>query len=99
MIGFAFQNGPTVVPPFGGLMPLLSTNPFSYALPTVEVPPVVYDVATTTVAGNKLLVVFRDIDRGSDAGQLSPEGIREQLERLRPSSWRLLTIRQLDPGA
>lgn len=55
-ICLCFQNGPTVVPPFGGITQMFSTNPLSYAVPAAEEPPVVYDVATTAVAGNKLLL-------------------------------------------
>lgn len=54
VIAFAFQNGPAFVPAYGGLTPLFSTNPMSYAIPTAEEPPIVYDVATTAIAGNKL---------------------------------------------
>jgi LDH2 family malate/lactate/ureidoglycolate dehydrogenase len=63
----AFQNGPTVVPAFGGLTPLFSTNPFSYAVPAGEEAPIVYDVATTAVAGNKLLLARK-------RGESIPEG-------------------------
>jgi LDH2 family malate/lactate/ureidoglycolate dehydrogenase len=55
-ICFCFQNGPTFVPPFGGVTPLFSTNPLSYAVPTGREPTIVYDVATTAVAGNKVLL-------------------------------------------
>jgi len=55
-ICFCFQNGPTFVPPFGGVTPLLSTNPLSYAVPTGSEPTIVYDIATTAVAGNKVLL-------------------------------------------
>ncbi len=54
LIAFAFQNGPAFVPAYGGLTPLFSTNPISYAIPAAQEPPIVYDVATTAVAGNKL---------------------------------------------
>jgi len=56
IIALAFQNGPAFVPPHGGLTGIFSTNPFSYAIPAHEEPPVVYDVATTTVAGNRILL-------------------------------------------
>lgn len=56
MIALVFQNGPAFVPPFGGLTGIFSTNPFSYALPAATHPPVVFDVATTAVAGNKILL-------------------------------------------
>ncbi|MCB0997534.1 MAG: Ldh family oxidoreductase, partial [Acidimicrobiales bacterium] len=52
----AFQNGPTIVPPYGGRSGIFSTNPFSYAVPAGEEHPIVYDIATTAVAGNKILL-------------------------------------------
>jgi LDH2 family malate/lactate/ureidoglycolate dehydrogenase len=55
-IAFAYQNGPTIVPPYGSVTPMFSTNPFSYAVPAGDEHPIVYDVATTTVAGNKILL-------------------------------------------
>jgi LDH2 family malate/lactate/ureidoglycolate dehydrogenase len=55
-ISFAFQNGPTIVPPFGSVTAMFSTNPFSYGVPAAEEDPIVFDVATTTVAGNKILL-------------------------------------------
>lgn len=58
-ICFCFQNGPTIVPPFGGVTPLFSTNPLSYAVPTHREPTIVYDIATTAVAGNKVLLAKR----------------------------------------
>jgi LDH2 family malate/lactate/ureidoglycolate dehydrogenase len=55
-IAMAWQNGPPIVPPFGGLDGVFSTNPFSYALPAGEELPIVLDMATTAVAGNKVLL-------------------------------------------
>ncbi len=63
VFAMAFQNGPTVVPPFGSLTPLFSTNPWSYALPAGEEEPVVFDAATTAVAGNKILLARARGDR------------------------------------
>jgi LDH2 family malate/lactate/ureidoglycolate dehydrogenase len=45
-----------IVPPFGGITLLISTNPFSNAIPAGEEAPVVLDMATTAVAGNKLIL-------------------------------------------
>lgn len=56
VIALVLQNGPAFVPPFGGLTGVFSTNPFSYALPAAAHPPVVFDIATTAVAGNKILL-------------------------------------------
>lgn len=55
-VAIAFQNGNAFVPAYGGMDGLFSTNPFSYAIPAAEERPLVYDIATTAVAGNKILV-------------------------------------------
>jgi len=67
VIAFAFQNGPAFVPAYGGLTPLFSTNPMSYAIPAEQEPPIVYDVATTAIAGNKLHLARK-------RGETIPEG-------------------------
>ncbi len=72
-LAMAFQNGPTAVPPFGGTTPMFSTNPFSYAVPTAEEPPVVFDIATTAVAGNKLLLAKKRGDASVPAGWANDE--------------------------
>jgi LDH2 family malate/lactate/ureidoglycolate dehydrogenase len=54
LIGWAMNNGPTIVPPFGGLTPTYATNPISIAFPGGEEEPVVLDMATTMVAAGKL---------------------------------------------
>jgi len=64
----AFQNGAMIVPPYGGTTALFSTNPFSYAVPAGDHPDVVYDIATTAAAGNKILLARK---RGDDS---IPEG-------------------------
>lgn len=53
----AVQNGPTIVPPFGGLTGVFSTNPFSFAAPAGEEYPIVLDMATTAVAGNRIILM------------------------------------------
>ena len=78
-ICFCWQNGPTIVPPFGGITPLFSTNPISYGIPTGVEPTIVYDIATTTVAGNKVLLAKR---RGDPT---IPEGWAND-ERGRPTT-------------
>ena len=50
------QNGPAFVPPYGGVTGLFSTNPFSYGFPGHDEAPVVFDIATTAVAGNKIIL-------------------------------------------
>jgi LDH2 family malate/lactate/ureidoglycolate dehydrogenase len=55
-IAIAVQNGPPIVPPFGGLTGIFSTNPFSYAVPAGTEYPIVLDMATTAVAGNRIIL-------------------------------------------
>jgi LDH2 family malate/lactate/ureidoglycolate dehydrogenase len=54
MIGIAMNNGPAILPPFGGRTPTLATNPFSVAVPAGREEPIVLDMATSIVAGGKL---------------------------------------------
>jgi LDH2 family malate/lactate/ureidoglycolate dehydrogenase len=53
-IGLSCNNGPTILPPFGGTTPTLATNPFSAAFPAGRGNPIVLDMATSVVAGGKL---------------------------------------------
>ncbi len=63
IFAMAFQNGPPFVPPCGGRTGIFSTNPISYAVPAGDEFPIVYDVATTAVAGNKILLARMRGDR------------------------------------
>jgi LDH2 family malate/lactate/ureidoglycolate dehydrogenase len=54
LIGLSCNNGPTILPPFGGKTPTLATNPFSVAVPTGLAQPIVLDMATSVVAAGKL---------------------------------------------
>jgi LDH2 family malate/lactate/ureidoglycolate dehydrogenase len=72
-IALLFQNGPTFVPPFGGVTPIFSTNPLSYAVPTGDQPTIVYDVATTAVAGNKVLLAKKRGDPTIPSGWAADE--------------------------
>jgi len=54
LVGIAMNNGPAIVPPFGGRESLIATNPLSIAAPSGGEIPVVLDMATTMVAGGKL---------------------------------------------
>lgn len=44
-----------VVPP-GGVEPVLGTNPLAYGVPRIERDPIVFDIATASVAGNRIRV-------------------------------------------
>ncbi|WP_329236026.1 Ldh family oxidoreductase [Actinoallomurus sp. NBC_01490] len=52
-LGIVFSNGPAVMPPWGGAIPLLSTSPIAAGIPTGRAPMIV-DMATTTVARGKV---------------------------------------------
>lgn len=52
-IGIAFSNGPAVMPPWGGAVPLLSTSPIAAGIPA-EPTPIIIDMATTAVARGKI---------------------------------------------
>jgi LDH2 family malate/lactate/ureidoglycolate dehydrogenase len=69
----AFQNGAMIVPPFGGTTSLFSTNPFSYAVPAGRHPDVVYDIATTAAAGNKILLARKRGDASVPEGWANDE--------------------------
>ena len=68
LVGFACANFDALVAPPGGRRPVLGTNPFAFGLPADPRPPVVLDVATTTVAMQHVRVAARH-------GQAMPEGL------------------------
>jgi len=55
------------VPPWGGIAMLLSTNPIAVAVPALEEPPVVLDMATTVAAYGK-------VKTAAQRGETMPEG-------------------------
>ena len=64
MIGVALTNASPLVSPTFGKSRLLGTNPIAVAIPALTQPPLVVDMATTTVANGKLEVLQRE---GKDA--------------------------------
>jgi ureidoglycolate dehydrogenase (NAD+) len=67
VLGFACANtAPSMAPP-GGRTATLSTNPLAYGVPAGRHPPVVFDMATSTVAAVKVL-------QAATAGRPVPEG-------------------------
>ncbi len=73
MIGFAMTNASPLVAPTFSKSKLLGTNPISVAIPTLEQPPLVIDMATTPAANGKLEVLQRK-------GENAPEGWAQDSE-------------------
>ncbi|MBV9967352.1 MAG: Ldh family oxidoreductase [Alphaproteobacteria bacterium] len=68
MIGLYFAVGnANHLPPWGGIDMLLSTNPIAIAVPALEEPPLVLDMATTVAAYGKVKVAAQQ-------GKPMPEG-------------------------
>jgi len=68
MIGVYFAVGnANHLPPWGGLDMLLSTNPIAVAIPGLEEPPIVLDMATTVAAFGKVKTM-------AQRGETMPEG-------------------------
>ena len=68
MVGLYFAVGnANHLPPWGGIDMLLSTNPIAIAVPALEEPPLVLDMATTVAAYGKVKV-------SAQRGKTMPEG-------------------------
>ena len=68
------------LPPWGGVEMLLSTNPVAVAIPALEEPPVVLDMATTVAA-------FGKVKEGTPVLYVAPTGDYPALVRLRDSNF------------
>lgn len=54
MIGVVFTQTDKGVVPFGGRVPFCGTNPLCFGIPAASGPPIVLDMATSTVAGGHI---------------------------------------------
>jgi len=54
MIGFACSNAPATMAPWGGITPMLGTNPFSISVPAGRHSPIVFDSSSSIVARGKI---------------------------------------------
>jgi LDH2 family malate/lactate/ureidoglycolate dehydrogenase len=59
MVGVCITCGGTLVVPTFGAEPRVGTNPISFAAPARNLPPLLYDAATSTIAGNKIGLALR----------------------------------------
>jgi (2R)-3-sulfolactate dehydrogenase (NADP+) len=67
LIAFVYGNSPKALAPHGATRPVLGTNPIAFAAPMADGPPLVIDLAVTTVARGKILAA-------KEAGRQIPEG-------------------------
>src|SRR5262245_11281718 len=73
-IGLAMNNGPAILPPFGGITPTYATNPFAAAFPAGRREPIVLDMATSVVAGGKLRLAAKKGSEIPDTWALDRHG-------------------------
>ena len=59
MVGLCITAGGRLVVPTFGAEPQLGTNPIAFAAPAMNEPPVLFDVATSAIAGNKVRLAER----------------------------------------
>lgn len=67
LIGLVMANTPPSAAPWGSSSRVFGTNPFAYAAPAGNEPPILFDIATTSAAAGKLFQARR-------RGELLPEG-------------------------
>ena len=83
MIGLYFAVGnANHLPPWGGIDMLLSTNPTAIAVPALEEPPLILDMATTVAAYGKVKVAAQQGQ--DDAGRLDDRPRRPAADRPEP---------------
>ena len=68
LIGFAFCNASPIVPPFQAKEPRLGTNPICMATPGPEETSWLLDMATTTVAANRIFKAYHNKQEEIPAG-------------------------------
>lgn len=66
MVGMAFTNTPSGIPPWGGKQAYFGTNPIAFAFPGKE-EPVVIDMSSSTVARGNIILAAKE-------GRTIPEG-------------------------
>lgn len=66
MVGMAFTNTPSGIPPWGGKQAYFGTNPIAFSFPGVE-QPVVIDMSSSTVARGNIILAAKE-------GRTIPEG-------------------------
>ncbi|MEM8657447.1 MAG: Ldh family oxidoreductase [Pseudomonadota bacterium] len=73
-IAFVYGNAPKAMAPWGATKPVLGTNPIAFAAPMPDGPPLVIDMALTTVARGKILAAREVGDTIPEGWALGPDG-------------------------
>jgi (2R)-3-sulfolactate dehydrogenase (NADP+) len=60
LVGLAFGNSPSAMPPAGGKRPIFGTNPIAAIFPRKRVAPLLIDLSLSAVARGKLMVAARE---------------------------------------
>ncbi len=68
MVGILTTNGGPLVHPYGGIEPILGTNPIAIGIPTDSDDPIVLDMATSAIAGSY-------IRQAAYYGEQIPQGV------------------------
>ena len=86
MVGICMSAGGADIPPTFGAEPLLGTNPISIAAPARDEAPLLFDVATSTLAENKIVLAAR-VGATLEPGWIADkEGVPIMEETLVPES-------------
>lgn len=75
LIGIAMTNSTKIVAPLWGAEPMLGTNPIAIAFPGKKEPPIVIDMATSTVAFGKVEIAWRSGQPVPDGWMIDGEGM------------------------
>jgi (2R)-3-sulfolactate dehydrogenase (NADP+) len=74
MVGFAFTNSPAAIPAWGGKKPLFGTDPVAGIFPRKGKPPIVVDLALTTVVRGKIMMAMKKGERIPEGWALDRHG-------------------------
>jgi (2R)-3-sulfolactate dehydrogenase (NADP+) len=74
LAGFAFTNSPAAIPAWGGKKPLFGTNPVAAVFPREGKPPIVIDLALTTVVRGRIMMAMRKGERIPEGWALDRHG-------------------------
>lgn len=74
-VAFLYSNAPPTMAPWGGVDPYLGTNPYTFAAPAGDFPPVILDMATSVVARGKIIMAANSGEPIPPGWAIDKEGI------------------------